>query len=302
SFVAAAAAFLLILAGCVLFIQLFSLWIPITASLFGVALAFPVWSWRSQEASLQHIDRELQTLNRERAALGDEVSMPETRSRDGSLSARVTQLHSAIAQLRIARSNREETLRFLSHDMRSPQNSILALTQLQQRPESALDQAELLCRVNRYANRTLNLVVGFVHLARAEAMQMHFSQQDLVELLNQSIDELWPRARQRNIDIVGQDLPDVAWINGDAPFIGRALCNLIDNAIKYSADHTQVICRIERSGNNWRIYICDQGRGISAAQIPTLFQPFTRADENRRDNPSGAGLGLAFVRTVVERH
>src|SRR3546814_6033323 len=106
-------------------------WVPITASAIGVALALPVWSWRSQEASLQHIDQELLALN-----AGKPYSMTQTTAAlDGSLPARVTQLHGAIAQLRQAHQKRDETLRFLSHDMLAPQTSILALTQLQQQTD-----------------------------------------------------------------------------------------------------------------------------------------------------------------------
>src|SRR5690606_36340106 len=94
-----------------------------------------------------------------------QVSAPSGRS----LSARVTQLHSAITQLRLAHQKRDETLRFLSHDMRAPQNSILALTQLQQKSGTCLPQPEFLQRIDNYATRTLGLVDGFVQLAPAEA-------------------------------------------------------------------------------------------------------------------------------------
>src|SRR5690606_25186453 len=119
-----------------------------TASIIGVALAYPVWSWRSQEASLQHIDQELLALHAQWRGMDGSATAQELTHSDGSLPSRVTQLHGAITQLRRAHQKRDETLRFLSHDMRSPQNSILALTQLQQRPATALPQAELLHRVD----------------------------------------------------------------------------------------------------------------------------------------------------------
>src|SRR3546814_12127312 len=82
-------------------------WVPITASAIGVALALPVWSWRSQEASLPHIDQELLALN-----AGKPYSMMQTTAAlDGSLPARVTQLQGAIAQFRQAHPKRDETLR-----------------------------------------------------------------------------------------------------------------------------------------------------------------------------------------------
>src|SRR3546814_17389366 len=67
-------------------------WVPITASAIGVALALPVWSWRSQEASLQHIDQELLALN-----AGKPYSMMQTTAAlDGSLPARVTHVQCAL--------------------------------------------------------------------------------------------------------------------------------------------------------------------------------------------------------------
>src|SRR3546814_5709215 len=88
--------------------------------------------WSSDVCSSDlHIDQELLALN-----AGKPYSMMQTTAAlDGSLPARVTQLHGAIAQLRQAHQKRDETLRFLSHDMRAPQNSILALTQLQQQTD-----------------------------------------------------------------------------------------------------------------------------------------------------------------------
>lgn len=279
-----------------------NLWVPITASLIGVGLTYPVWSWRSQEAALRHIDQEVKALNQQApqpvVALARGASLPY----DGSLPSRIIQLHSAIDQLRKAQHKREQTLQFLSHDMRAPQNSILALTQLQQQPGSQLPQPELLRRVDLYAHKTLGLVDGFVQLARAEAAEIRQERMDLVELLALGCDDFWAQAKQRHIRIEFKQHPEVAEIKGDPALLRRTCCNLIDNAIKYSPEHTAVTCRIVREGDEWVVGIRDQGRGISAGQLESLFTPFMRADENAPDNPTGAGLGLAFARTVVARH
>src|SRR5690606_9753496 len=63
SFLATLATLLLIFAGSWLLLRYAQIWVPLTASIIGVALAYPVWSWRSQEASLQHIDQELLALH-----------------------------------------------------------------------------------------------------------------------------------------------------------------------------------------------------------------------------------------------
>lgn len=302
AFVLASGVLVLVFIGSWLLMRYAGTWVPVTASLIGVALAYPVWSWRSQEAALQHIDRELQALHKEQP-IHDNPPLPgEPSPHDGSLSARVTQLHSAIAQLRQAQQKREETLRFLSHDMRAPQNSILALTQLQKHTEHKLPPAELLRQIDLYAKKTLGLVDGFVQLARAEAIAMRHETIDLVELLMLSCDDFWAQAKQRQINIVFTDHPEAAWINGDQALLRRACCNLIDNAIKYSPENTTITCRIIDDSDHWLLCISDQGRGISEELQQNLFTPFMRANENTLGNPTGVGLGLAFTKTVVARH
>ncbi|NYT58452.1 CHASE2 domain-containing protein [Alcaligenaceae bacterium] len=302
SFLATLATLLLIFACSWLLLRYAQIWVPLTASIIGVALAYPVWSWRSQEASLQHIDQELLALHAERQGMDVAASTQKAARGDGSLSSRVTQLHGAITQLRRAHQKRDETLRFLSHDMRAPQNSILALTQLQQQPATTLPEPELLRRVDTYANRTLELVDGFVQLARAEGLALAPQLLDLVELLAQCCDDLWAQAQRKNLLIQFEEPDGPAWVQGNPFLLRRACCNLLDNAVKYSPEHTRITCSISPASGMWVVTIQDQGRGMSATQQRALFTPFTRFQEDVTDNPSGAGLGLAFVHTAIHRH
>lgn len=302
SFLLAMAVLFIEFAGNWLLMRYASVWVPLTASIIGVVLTYPVWSWRSQEAALQHIDRELRDMNRNRASSNDALPANDSAAHDGSLSARVGLLHTAIAQLRQAQTAREETLQFLSHDMRAPQNSILALTELQELPGCALPQTELLRQINNHAHKTLSLVENFVHLARAEAMTINRQPVDLVDLLEQACADFWTQARQRSIRVTFTDHPEAAWVAGDQGLLRRAWGNLLDNALKYSPDHSAIICRVVRDGAHWVASIRDQGRGVSAEQQEALFTRFTRVDEDIPLNPCGTGLGLAFVRVVVLKH
>lgn len=295
-------ALLLIFAVNWLLMHYARVWIPPSASVIGVALTYPVWSWRSQEAALQHFDRELQKLHEERLPYTKTWVVDGAARPDGSLSARVMKLHRAISLLRQAVRQREETLRFISHDMRSPQNSILALTELQSRSRTPLVQEELLARIDQYANKTLGLVDGFVQLARAEAMDMAYSELDLADLLGTTCDERWPLAKQKNSAIVFSADVDNAYVNANAGMLARAFGNLLDNAIHYSPEGADIQCRLSGIKNYWLVAIQDQGRGISLDQQESLFTPFKRLNENASVNPAGSGLGLAFVQTVVARH
>lgn len=278
------------------------IWQPVTASLIGVVLAFPLWSWRSQEASLKHIDRELLDLELATPWKPGSATGSRPRTHDRSLPTRVRLLHQAIARFRHVQAKREETLRFLSHDMRAPQNAILAMIAMQRREPDTRSEAEVLARIERRALDTLELMDGFVQLERAEVVTLGQQAIELGDLLQEACDACWELARQRHIELDIDAREDHAWVRGDRKLLGRVLRNLIDNAIKYSPDHTRIRCQISRVDTQWHISIEDQGRGIPPEQLERIFEPFTRVAGDAPGNASGAGLGLAFVRLTLQRH
>src|SRR3546814_14687306 len=94
----------------------------------------------------------------------------------------------------------------------------------------------------------------------------------------------------------------LAYTGGVASALARAFGNLIDNAIKYSPDNTCVACALTRQNTFWHIELTDQGRGIDPNNLANVFVPFNRINENAPGNPGGNGLGLSFVKAVIEGH
>ncbi|PJX27828.1 hypothetical protein CAP48_01130 [Advenella sp. S44] len=207
-----------------------------------------------------------------------------------------------ISALRQAERKRDETLRFISHDMRAPQNSILALINLQSDPDRALPASELLQRVGHLSERTIGLVEDFIQFTRAEKADIDFVPLNLSDLLQDAINELWVDSRARNIPIVSNIEPLCAFIKGDQSLLMRCLGNLLENAFKYSPDNTTVTCSVTAAGEFWELSIQDEGCGISAEDQQHLFTPFTRVGSGNQQDPGGLGLGLIFVKTVVTRH
>lgn len=207
-----------------------------------------------------------------------------------------------ISALRQAERKRDDTLRFISHDMRAPQNSILALIDLQADATRALPSDTLLRRISHLSERTISLVEDFVQFTRAEKADIEFVPLNLSDLLQDAINELWVDSRARNIPIVSDITPLCAFIKGDQSLLMRCLGNLLDNAFKYSADNTTVTCSLASAGDFWEVSIRDQGCGISEQDQQHLFTLFTRVGAAREQDPGGLGLGLVFVKTVVTRH
>jgi len=206
-----------------------------------------------------------------------------------------------ITPVRQAERHREEALRFISHDMRSPQSAILALIELQRDAARALDREALLSRIEQLSSRTLELADAFIDLARAESQTLKLVEVDLVGLVLDAADEVWPLANRHQVEVrVVADIE--APVRGEPRLLVRALVNLLDNAIKFSSPGSVVTVTVERDEAMFSVAVADQGAGIALADQSRLFQPFHRLHEGAANAPSGSGLGLVFVKTVVDRH
>ncbi|MDB0573132.1 CHASE2 domain-containing protein [Ralstonia solanacearum] len=206
-----------------------------------------------------------------------------------------------ITAVRQAERHREEALRFISHDMRSPQSAILALIELQRDAGRALGHEALLARIQQLSSRTLELADAFIDLARVESQEIRLSDVDLVGLALDAADEVWALASQHQIEVrVDADIE--ASVRGEPRMLVRALVNLLNNAIKFSPRGAIVTVAVREEADAFAVSVADQGVGIAAEDQAQLFQPFRRLHEAMADAPSGSGLGLVFVKTVVERH
>ncbi|WP_426393967.1 CHASE2 domain-containing protein [Ralstonia sp. R-29] len=206
-----------------------------------------------------------------------------------------------ITPVRQAERHREEALRFISHDMRSPQSAILALIELQRDTSRALDREALLSRIEQLSSRTLELADTFIDLARAESQALRLQDVDLVGLVLDAADEVWALANRHHVEVrVVADIE--APVRGDPRLLVRALVNLLNNAIKFSAEGSVVAVSLGEDETMFTVAVADQGVGIALADQPRLFQPFHRLHEGTANAPAGSGLGLVFVKTVVDRH
>jgi signal transduction histidine kinase len=184
--------------------------------------------------------------------------------------------------------------------MRSPQASILAL--LDRKEE---DAQTLRARIAGYARRTLKLADDFVHYARAESGRHTQELLDFAAILVEAADDQWALAQAKGIRVETPDAEEEYLVRGDRSLLSRMLANLIGNAIKYSDGGTTVRCTLTREPvptvptGMLCCRIADEGHGIAAEDLEAIFQPFRRS---RGVDGAGAGLGLAFVRTVVQRH
>ncbi len=208
-----------------------------------------------------------------------------------------------VSPLRESERRRDEALRFLSHDMRSPQASILTLLEMQREEPELMPVERLVERIGKYARRTLNLADDFLRLATAErARSQDFVVVELNELMRDAAEEAWSLASSKKIQVTVGEQKTEAWVMGDRDLLTRTLINLLSNAIKYSPPETCISMTLQREEDKWRLNVTDQGYGIAEADMSKLFQRFTRLKLEGQPEEDGIGLGLVFVKTVVARH
>jgi two-component system, OmpR family, phosphate regulon sensor histidine kinase PhoR len=96
--------------------------------------------------------------------------------------------------------------------------------------------------------------------------------------------------------------PDLPEIPLDAASVGQALANLVDNAIKYSADRRAIVVTATRQREGIALTVADAGVGIAAAEQRRIFDKFYRVGRSETQGRRGSGVGLALVRHVAEAH
>jgi len=205
-----------------------------------------------------------------------------------------------LTELRQAQRLRETAMRFLGHDLRAPQAAILTALELYRKNPTALTEEQLHERIERHARKALALSDGFIHLVRAQSQPYRLERCNLVEVLLESIDGAWEATKRRRISIVVAPSPQEAMSLVDREMVERAIGNLLGNALKFSPSETIITCAIESNEAGWAVLVKDQGPGIAANLQTQIFQPFVRGREC--NDVDGDGLGLAFVKAVVQCH
>ncbi|MEZ5651454.1 MAG: CHASE2 domain-containing protein [Burkholderiaceae bacterium] len=202
---------------------------------------------------------------------------------------------SDVTELRKMQRQREDMLRFLSHDLRSPQVSILAA--IENLPGGQRDEA--LEEIAAQARRSLDLADAFVQWTAAEHKPIETEAADLAALAVEAADASWSAARNAGTRISAPG-SETAAVRVDRNLVRRAIANLLENAIKYGSEGGPIEVTIRRDGGFWRLTVSDRGPGLPAGDLDWLFVPYARGAGRARS--PGSGLGLAFVRLVAQRH
>jgi len=149
--------------------------------------------------------------------------------------------------------------------------------------------------------RLTHLVDNLLFLSRADSktLDKHLNKLQLNSFIRETVEFILALAEEKNQSITIQADKEITVI-ADRALLKQALLNLLDNAIKYSPENSQIIVRASLAENNSAlIEVKDNGPGIPAEHLGKIFERFYRVDNGRSREMGGSGLGLAIARWAV---
>lgn len=201
---------------------------------------------------------------------------------------------------------REQQLSFLAgvaHDLRTPLSALqLALTTAGIRDRQAASPAlgTTLELASRQVNRIERMLADLLEVIRSEHGMLRVAPEaiDARNLCGEVLGLFAVASPRHRLELVGDGEP--VWVRADPLRLEQVLVNLLSNATKYSPEGGTVTLELERSAQQVRFHVTDQGVGIDPKEAATLFEPYRRL--GRSEGIPGSGLGLFVVKKIVEAH
>lgn len=271
---------------------------------------------QAAEPTMAHLESQVQRQDGASVYLGFELSGPSPLPAFGGATVCVVEdlsgrkrredgLISAKAEAERALLTREQFIANISHEIRTPIQTIIGTTELLTATKLDFEQREYLSQVSFSAEVLLGLVNDILDFSKIEAgrFELELIDFDLVATIERSADMVALEAHRKGLELIldiSQDLP--ALVHGDPTRLRQILVNLVKNAVKFTnTGEVYISARRERGGHDRvRIEVADTGIGVPPEMRELLFSSFFQGDASHTRKYGGSGLGLAITKHLVE--
>lgn len=200
---------------------------------------------------------------------------------------------------------REQFASIVSHELKAPLGAVQQNVFVLEHELSHLmneDQKIKLERIKIRIDELLKLINSWLRVISVDIDKLKggFSPIQITTPIISALESMETYATRKNILLETNYMEPLPPVNGDALSLSEVFVNIIGNAIKYSADGTKVIIKVEEKQGQLLISIRDSGIGIAEEDIPHIFEGFYRAKSGQ--STSGQGIGLAVSRRIIDAH
>ena len=201
---------------------------------------------------------------------------------------------------------RRDLLTAVGHDLRTPLASIQVIVEALS--DGVVDDAQTATRYLRTAQGELNklsrLVDDLFMIAQLDAggVELDLQPNSMTDLVSDTLESFSVRAERQRVTLRGEPCPAADVVPFDARYVGRALANLVDNALRYTPPGGEVVLRTVVVPGGLCVEVRDGGPGIAPEDVAKVFERFYRGEGSRNRATGGSGLGLAIVKRVAEAH
>ena len=205
-----------------------------------------------------------------------------------------------------AEETKNELITNVAHDLRTPLTSIIGYIDIvNNMPDLTEAQRSEYLKITwekaRKLEKLINELFSFTKISYG-GMPMHMEKIDLIKLLEQEVDELYPTFKDNELECVLETDTDSCMVMADGEQLVRVFDNLLGNAVKYGRYGKMIRVRTVTDQSQIRIQVVNYGSVIPAENLPFLFEKFYKVDTSRQPSSEGTGLGLAIAKSIVESH
>lgn len=205
-----------------------------------------------------------------------------------------------------AEETKNELITNVAHDLRTPLTSIIGYIDIvNNMPDLTEAQRSEYLKITwekaRKLEKLINELFSFTKISYG-GMHMHMEKIDLIKLLEQEVDELYPTFKDNQLECVLETDTDSCMVMADGEQLVRVFDNLLGNAVKYGRYGKMIRVRTVTEQSQIRIQVVNYGSVIPAENLPFLFEKFYKVDTSRQPSSEGTGLGLAIAKSIVESH
>lgn len=198
---------------------------------------------------------------------------------------------------------KSEFLATVSHELRTPLNGILGFTQLLEDSELCEADREYVRFITTAGEALLGIISDLLDFSRIEAgrLTLEYSTFAVPALLQESLELIRPRAREKGLELKLSVDPSVGIMRGDRCRLRQITLNLLSNAVKFTENGAVSLRCTPYVAGHIKVDVTDTGIGIPADKQDRLFQRFSQADSSTTRKFGGTGLGLAICKQLLEK-